>query len=610
MIKKPIKSRPLRGVRLKHTLAAGIHWFSNFRQDIDAINVFPVADGDTGKNMHQAFMAVLKEIQGIRHNSVAAVAEAAARGALLGGRGSSGMILSGFFSGFAEGVGGRDVLTAEVFAQALHMGCLRARERIDRPREGTILSVGEAAALHALKESGATTDMHRIFVSALEAARRALAETPKHLQVLADNCVVDAGGLGLVCFLEGAVRYLNRAPLTHTAATARPRPLRRPLNLKPAEVYAEHFCVEFILEHCPLSQHELSARLKPRGRELMIAQASDQTYKIHIHVEDGEAILRQAGEWGRVAWHKLEDMRQQHQDAFNWNAAGPARAAQIAIVTDSTADLPAEVQQQLNIRTVPLSVFFGETEYLDGVGFSTDAFYQKLKTGGVWPTTSQPPVGKFLAMYEELKREGYQQALVLTISRQFSGTFQAAANAAAMISGLEVQVVDSHSVSAGLGYLASYARNLAAEGASWAELLAAMEEQVPRIGIYFVAERLDALERGGRISKATALVGKALGLRPILAMAEGLGRITLAAKTFTHRGAIRKAAQRAAQFVRKYGPPRVGTAIIYSDDAAICAPIRQALAKTGADFGTLTDRQIGPVIGTHLGIGGWGIAVC
>ncbi len=605
-----MKLRPLRGIRLKHTLAAGIRWFSNFRHDIDAINVFPVADGDTGKNMHQAFLAVLKEIQGIRHNSVAAVAEAAARGALLGGRGSSGMILSGFFSGFAEGVGGRDVLNAEVFARALHLGCLRARERIDRPREGTILSVGEAVALQALRESGATKDLHRIFVSALDAARQALADTPKQLQVLADHCVVDAGGLGLVCFLEGAVRYLNRAPLTHDAAAAPVYPARRPAALKPAEVYSDHYCVEFILEHCTLSQSGLLAHLKPLGREVMVAPASAQTYKIHIHAEDGERLLRRAGAWGRVAWRKIEDMRRQHQDAFNWSVTGAVCASRIAVVTDSTSDLSAELRHQLDVRTVPLSVFFGEVEYLDGVGFSTGAFFQKIKSGGHWPTTSQPPMGKFLALFEELKREGYQQALVLTISSQLSGTFQSAANAAAMAGGLEIQVVDSRTTSWGLGYLAAFARRLAAAGTSWPQLLAEVEAQLPRIGIFFGVEKLDALERGGRINHVAAFIGKALGLRPILSLAGGVGKITLADKAFSHRDAIRKTAQQAVRFLRRHGKPRYGTAVLYSDDASVCPQVREALARTGGDFGAIADQQIGPVIGTHLGSGGWGVAIC
>jgi uncharacterized protein len=311
-----LRVQHLKGHRFKRALAAGIQWFSHFRRQVDRINVFPVPDGDTGKNMHHAFQAALKEIQSVRANNASEVAWAAARGALLGGRGCSGMILSGFFSGFAEGVGDRQSLNATDLARAFQIGCLRARERVEHPKEGTILTVGEAAAREALAGAKQSQNVFEVIRAAWAGAQRALEKTRRQLKVLEEHHVVDAGGQGLVYFFEGLVRYSQRQSVAEAAAVvpgvsvapAAPRSLPRVSPFK--------FCTEFILTGVRRPAAQVRARLRPLGEHCMVAAGPDHTFKVHIHTKNPDTVFALAERLGTVTWRKVDDMEKQHQHAF------------------------------------------------------------------------------------------------------------------------------------------------------------------------------------------------------------------------------------------------------------------------------------------------------
>lgn len=312
---QPTRAQHLAGRRVKKTLLAGITWFSHFKAKIDSMNVFPVPDGDTGKNMLHTLLAAAKEVKALNSNQAADIAWAAARGALMGGRGCSGMILSGFFRGFAEGVGDRASLTPSDLARAFQIGCLRARERVEDPQEGTILSVGEAAAAAALT-AAPKGGLNDVLQASWEGARQALNRTPDQMQLLKVHEVVDAGGMGLVVLLEGMVRFsrgqtVNKA----TEEMAAVKPSKKPS--RPFTITAFKYCVELIL-HAP--DHDLSgikAKLAPLGEELMVAQGEEGVFKIHIHAKEATLILRTAAQFGMITWKKVDDMEKQHHHQFH-----------------------------------------------------------------------------------------------------------------------------------------------------------------------------------------------------------------------------------------------------------------------------------------------------
>lgn len=309
----------IKGRRIKGAIIAGISWFKHFKKSVDNANVFPVPDGDTGKNMNFAFQAAMNEIEKVVGNNASDVAWAAARGTLMGGRGCSGMILSGFFSGFAEAVGDRSVLTGYDLARAFQVGCMRARERVETPVEGTILTVGEGAAKAALKEAQKTNQLNQIIISALKGAKAALERTPKQLSVLKEHAVVDAGGMGLVYFLEGMVRFINRQPVDALAALAIPQLEKASITGANVTLSEYKYCTEIRIRLIGHSQKQLHEFLKSQGEDLMIAQTEDGLCKIHVHLKDPGSILEIIKKYGELTWQKIDDMEKQHDHAFGTN---------------------------------------------------------------------------------------------------------------------------------------------------------------------------------------------------------------------------------------------------------------------------------------------------
>ncbi|MDV2989635.1 MAG: DegV family protein [Dehalogenimonas sp.] len=194
----------------------------------------------------------------------------------------------------------------------------------------------------------------------------------------------------------------------------------------------------------------------------------------------------------------------------------------VRVVTDSTADLPPAILSELGIIAVPLYVLFGEQVYKDGIGITQDEFYARLPVDPIHPNTSQPSPQDFLEVYEKLAAEGDDQIISIHISKKLSGTCDSAMQAKQMLEGkASVEVVDSVSVSMGLGLLALMAGCMAKEGRSLAEIKAAVEKAVPEIHVLALFDTLKYLAAGGRIGKAKALVGSMLNVKPVLIVKDG-----------------------------------------------------------------------------------------
>ena len=284
-------------------------------------------------------------------------------------------------------------------------------------------------------------------------------------------------------------------------------------------------------------------------------------------------------------------------------------AERIAIVTDSTCDLPQSLLEAEGIYSVPLSIFFGDEEVLDGIDLSPQQFYEKLKTAGQHPTTSQPPPGKFLNLFQHLQKEGYTQIICIHITRKFSGTAQSATVAAAMLPKMKIQVIDSKTTTRALGALVLYANQLVQNGMGFTELIEKINLQIPRTAIYFSVDNLDSLQRGGRIGKARALIGKYLGIRPVMALQDNQGEIEVIAKGHSVEAACRIMAEKTREHIEKYGVCHQ-VVLLTAMVEAYGASLQAAMAALPFDFGQITQSKIGGVIGTHLGPTGWGIAIC
>jgi DAK2 domain fusion protein YloV len=318
------------GRELKLLLQAGTTWLKRHAATINALNVFPVPDGDTGTNMLLTMQAALDEINARSDDSAAVVAQATAHGALMGARGNSGVILSQMLRGIASSLKDKKEFDGADLAAALAEGSATAYKGVIKPVEGTILTVGREAAeaAQAAVEEG-VTDFMPVMEQVVIGARESLARTPMLLSVLRDAGVVDAGGQGLYVILEGAMRYLKGEPMETDESV---EPVASVLVTAPAESEKEWgYCTEFILQGQGLELDEIKGRISACGDSaLVVGDAS--TVKVHVHTFQPGDVIGYASSKGTLHNIKIDNMQDQHREYL--------------VVGDNTAGVPAESDQE------------------------------------------------------------------------------------------------------------------------------------------------------------------------------------------------------------------------------------------------------------------------
>ena len=273
----------------------------------------------------------------------------------------------------------------------------------------------------------------------------------------------------------------------------------------------------------------------------------------------------------------------------------------LRIVTDSSCDLPADLVRSLDITVVPCIVHFGDELLREGVDIQPSAFYQRLASGGVHPTTSQPSVGDFLEVYRELGRSG-DEVLSIHISSKLSGTYRSAIQASQELSaGPRIEVIDSLQASLGLGVAVKAVAELVRAGGSLDQALTFLERELPRIVCYVSVDTLRYLVRGGRASRIQGFLGSLLDIKPIMVVREGE---THPVERVRSR---KRLLERFSQIVRASANVR-SLGFIHS----VCLDDAQALAGRSSEAfpdAEVLVSEFSSVMGVHLGPRALGIVV-
>jgi len=337
----------INGRELKEMLVTATDWLEKSASDIDALNVFPVPDGDTGTNMLLTMRSSIDEASETGNIGAGEVAQAIAKGALMGARGNSGVILSQIWRGLALGLLDKETFTGPDLAEAIQQASIAAYKGISNPVEGTILTVVKDAAKAGLAQStDGDDDLITVFEAIVNAASESVANTPTLLPVLKEAGVVDAGGQGLYTILEGALRYLRgereqmqfRKPQMITSSIA--QPVRLP-QMVTAEEIPYGYCTEFMLKGEGFNQDKIRARLKKEGESLIVV-GDETTTRIHIHTLDPGKVVRYATSLGTIHQVSVRNMDEQHQDFLEMQKerAPVVDIATIAVVSgDGLADV-------------------------------------------------------------------------------------------------------------------------------------------------------------------------------------------------------------------------------------------------------------------------------
>lgn len=588
-------TQALDGRHFAAALAVGIHRVINDQAFLNKINVFPVADGDTGTNLSLSLSGALGELQADTDQHLGTLLATIADRLLDGARGNSGAILAQFFQGVSDSAGEINRFTTYTFAKAVAMGSDYAHDAVSAPTEGTILSVIKrfSTSLQHQSTKEKTLDFKTLFSTSKVHVDEALAATPQQLDVLRKAGVVDAGAKGFAELVSGMADYICNGTVVSPADMASVK------GLEPSQAYATsgetssfRYCTECLVNGESIDRRKLREALDTLGDSLVLAGTKHKA-KIHIHVDDPSRVFKLAEDFGEVSQQKADDMQQQQQSTQSGGQT-------FAVITDSAADLSDAELERLDIHIVPLRIQFGERGYLDKLSLSVGEFYAELQNNPAHPTTSQPAPGDLRRQFQFLASH-FDEVVSINLSSQVSGTYDAARSAAARIDASgDVHVVNSRNASVGQGQLVVLAAECAAAGYDARRTLEVVELSASMIKTFAMLGKLHFAVRGGRVPSWVRSVANFLRLTPILATKPD-GQVGLGGFLLGRRRRLSKF----AAFVTSRSDViscrhiRIGHAVC-EKDAEILATLLQEKMPQAA---SLSICELGTAIGVHGGPG-------
>jgi DAK2 domain fusion protein YloV len=345
----------LDGKELREMFRMATDWLAKNEGPINKLNVFPVPDGDTGTNMLLTMQSVLIEMEKCREDDVSVITGFMAKGALMGARGNSGVILSQIMKGFAAGLAGEEKLSAAGLARALDEASKAAYSALSQPREGTMLTVIKDAAAAALNNVAEHEDDIAGFLEMIvKEAKDSVERTPQLLDVLRDAGVVDAGGQGICVILEGFMHYLKGDEINADAVS-----ISYAEPVKPASAFAGTiseveeaygYCTEMILKGENLQLEQVRCWIESQGKSAVVA-GDEETIKIHVHTFHPGTIIEFALSLGTVHDLKIQNMDDQHEDFLQIKGKRISEDA-TAVVSVVAGDGLQKVFRSLGVSTI------------------------------------------------------------------------------------------------------------------------------------------------------------------------------------------------------------------------------------------------------------------
>ena len=348
------------GPQLKKVIPAGTAMLYEHKDEVDALNVFPVPDGDTGTNMYLTFLSAVREVEKTTSDQLGDVVESAAQGALMGARGNSGVIVSQFFRGFAKGVAGARILGREEVAKGIEGAANMAYQAVRKPVEGTILTVIREAAAEARRLLEQPMSMAEYLEAIYHHADWILSKTPEMLPTLKQAGVVDAGGKGLIFFLQGVLEAVKGSPVASklTVALSEDSPYRLASGYAEGDMELEEinfqYCTEFILRGENLQIENIRQDLTPHGDCLLVV-GDAKTAKIHIHTNNPGLILDYAvrlGDMSEIQIHNMVEQSQQRLERVKQAAKESEPVKEIGLVAVASGEGLQQIFRSLGVDVV------------------------------------------------------------------------------------------------------------------------------------------------------------------------------------------------------------------------------------------------------------------
>src|SRR5690348_3442264 len=458
------------GPTFKRALLGSLSWLAANHEEVNRLNVFPVPDGDTGTNMLLTLQSAVEDVKESNAAEVSKIAKLASHGSLMGARGNSGVILSQIFRGFARAVEGKSSLTPQELAVAFEEAGNAAYRAVNKPTEGTILTVAREAGRAAATAAGAPdASVPRVIAAAAAGARAAVLKTPGQLQILRDAGVVDAGGFGLLLILEGMLKTVEETDPAFTALAE----ARKPAAAPAAQVALDlpeggwGYCTEFLIEGTNLDTDLIRGQIESLGNSVLVV-GEPELVKVHVHTDDPTRVINLAGGYGKLLKLNVGDMSTQHQR-----------------ILESEAGAQGGALRPNGVGVVAVVAGRGLVDIFRGLG--VDAIIQ----GG---QTMNPGTQDMLTAIESVP---YDEVVLLPNN----GNVVAAAKQVVGLTKKKVHVVETHSVPQGVSAVVAFRP----EGSA-ADNLKAMRAEAERVQTIEVTHAVrDTRSNGLRVRKGDVI---------------------------------------------------------------------------------------------------------
>jgi DegV family protein with EDD domain len=560
------------------------------QEELNAINVFPVPDGDTGSNLSFLMRTILQDtaISEDASESMASLKRAALRGS----RGNSGMIFSQFFIHLANGLSNKTISTTQDFITMCETATGKTHDAVMTPEEGTVLTVMKDW-VHSMKQTSAThSTILSLMSQSMPNVYHSLESTKAKMEEVSGRKVVDSGAKGFVYFLEGLVnpdkveekRANPKATLNHESHI-----------FTKGDSLSFRYCAEFLILGVSDSS-ALKEAAAVHGDSIVIA-GDEHQLKIHLHTNAPHLAVEAFSKHGKLAFQKVDDMKRQYESIHK-------RKSPIAIVVDSACDLPAEFMDHHQIFMLPATIEMNQSTYLDKVTMKPENFYEELEHAEKFPKTSQPGLEQILRTYEQLA-EQYDHILSIHVSNELSGTYEACSFAASQVNPDKISVINSKTLSGAYGLLIHRIAEELEKGATLDELLSLSEELTAKTEILVSVPTLSQMIRGGRVTPLQGKIATLLKMKPIVSVDEN-GKSKLYGSTFFRNSNLNKM----FKMINKLDDVHTidQYVVLHANDAEKAALCEQVMkSRTGKS--PLYIANVSPVIGAHAGKGSVSVAM-
>lgn len=499
----------LSGESMYHAFLSGALEVIKQKTELNRINVFPVPDGDTGSNLAFTMYTIVENAtinQSVKH-TMKSIADAAIDGA----RGNSGIIFAQYINGMYMELKDNGNIDLNAFSASAGRAVDYAYSSIANPVEGTMITVMKDWASALAEHGKKSTDFVETMTLSLEVAMQSLKDTPLKLKVLRDAQVVDSGAKGFVHFLEGFLKFVK----TREIAIFNNKEIKveydEEVHMLKNINLTNRYCTEALIKGKDLDTESIKNELSKYGDSMVIAGNKDKL-RVHIHTKVPEEIFVSLRKHGKIIEQKADDMLRQYQAAHE-------KKYDIALITDSIADLPKELMDKYQVHLVPLNLIIEDSNYLDKRTITSSTFYKMMDEIEVYPTSSQP-TSRFVENYISEVASHYDKIIAITVSSQMSGTYSTFKTAIEKL-GLgedRITLIDSKRNSGAEGLIVLEAAEAIARGDSYKDVIQRVRGLIDKSEIYVSVLDLKYMIKSGRIGKATGLVAGALNFKPVVSI--------------------------------------------------------------------------------------------